>query len=126
MIVKITNAILFEVEIGSLRVDQARADIEAVLAIAPDEVPSLLATVRQGRIDGSVYTGSCACLVGTVANIRGCRYDEMPDLRPDADRPAEVWFRALRPGHTEAVSIHAALTCQWIEAWMRAGEREVR
>jgi hypothetical protein len=43
-----------------------------VLSAAPAEVPTLLAKVRAGEVDGSVYEGVCACLLGTIANARGC------------------------------------------------------
>jgi hypothetical protein len=49
-----------------------RDDLWAVLSAAPAEVPTLLAKVRAGEVDGSVYEGVCACLLGTIANARGC------------------------------------------------------
>ena len=96
-----------------------RADLHAVLDIVPQEVPALLAAVRAGKINGTVYEGECACLVGTIAKARGCSYTALPGLAPDSTRPAERWFLALMPGHTPDISIHAALTVAWIEDWLR-------
>ena len=110
------EADLREANLGEANLGEVRDDIEAVLATSKDEVPALLAAIREGRIDGSVYAGSCACLIGTLAAARGCDYHE---LHPDSSRPAERWFLALRPGQTPATSPVAAITAGWIEAWLR-------
>jgi Pentapeptide repeats (8 copies) len=95
--------------------ERIRADIRAVLATATAEVPGLLAAVREGRIDGSAYSGVCACLVGTIANLRGCRVD---DMAKDSSRPAERWFLAIRPGMLPTFSPIVSLTEAWIVEWM--------
>jgi hypothetical protein len=91
-----------------------KSDVWKVLDTAPAEVPELLAAIRDGRIDGSQYVGTCACLVGTIANIRKCDYQT---LEPDSGRPSEKWFLAIRPGHTPATSQISAITEQWIVEW---------
>jgi len=95
-----------------------RDDLREVLAASPAEVPGLLAALRDGRIDGSVYSGECACLVGTLANLRGCSYMAIPGLTPDADRPAERWFLAITPGRTPDNDPVAAITEGWIAEWL--------
>lgn len=94
-----------------------RSDLYAVLAAAPDEVPGLLEAVRAGKIDGNTYS---ACFVGTIAKLRGCDWDAVPGLTPDAYRPAEKWCLNLRPGHVPSISVPAALTAAWIETWLAA------
>ena len=47
------------------------------------------------------------------ADLRhGCR------VPPDADRPAERWFLAIRPGDTPTSSQIVAITVGWIDAWV--------
>jgi len=96
-----------------------RDDLRAVLDAAPAEVPGLLAALRAGRVDGSTYSGDCACLVGTIANVRGCNYKSLVTIKPDSSRPAERWFLAIAKGHTPETSQVAKITEGWIEEWMR-------
>ena len=95
-----------------------RDDFRSVLAAAPAEVPGLLAALREGRIDGTAYEGQCACLVGTIAKVRGCKYTEIPGLAPDVARPAERWFLALTPGRHPENDPIAKITAEWIEEWL--------
>lgn len=107
-----------------------RDDLYAALAYAPHEVPALLATLEAGKIDGSTYNGacSCACLAGTIARLTDdalYRSDSLASgdtlacgLLLDADSPRERWFLAIQPGDTPENSPVAALTAQWIEAWL--------
>ena len=125
----IADAVLARVNLTGANLADAvptrfREDVEAVLALAPNEVPGLLLALREGRIDGSCYDGDCACLVGTIANLRGVGPFGLGDLRPDADRPAERWFLAIRPGHTPERSHVVSITIGWIEAWQAARAAE--
>jgi uncharacterized protein YjbI with pentapeptide repeats len=116
---------LFEANLTGVNLKDAhligiRDDLFAVLAIAKDEAAGLLTALHEGRVNGGVYGGRCACLIGTIANIRGESYDELGiDLRPIADRPAEVWFLAIAKGDTPATSPVVAITVGWIEDWLR-------
>lgn len=57
-------------------------------------------------------------MVGTIANVRGCHYEQLGSLRPNSSRPAEVWFLALRPGHTPENHQVAEITERWIIEWL--------
>ena len=50
-------------------------------------------------LNGSVYEGECACLVGTIAK---CRHESVEDLTidlvPDSSRLAEMWFLGINEG----------------------------
>ena len=90
----------------------------------------LRAAIAEGRIDGSTYEGDCACLVGTLANVRHVRYDAIPSLRPNSSRPIERFFLAIRKGDTPETSTFSRLALEWTDEWlanMRAafGHREV-
>jgi hypothetical protein len=94
-----------------------RNDFFSILDCAPAEVPGLLAALRAGKIDGSTYTGDCACLVGTIANVRGCSYEALGALKPNASRPAERWFVRIAPGLTPENDMTAKVTEGWILEW---------
>ena len=95
-----------------------RDDLWAVLSSAPAEVEGLRKALVDGKVDGSAYSGDCACLVGTLAKIRGCAYTAIPGLTPDGDRPAERFFIAIKPGDTPENSPPAKLAVEWIDAWL--------
>jgi hypothetical protein len=89
-----------------------------VLSSAPAEVVGLRNAIAEGRIDGHSYSGDCACLVGTIANIQHCSVYEIPGLKPDSERPAEVFFLAIAPGDTPETSQFSALALAWVDEWL--------
>lgn len=68
------------------------ADLWMVLSMAREEVPALIDALRAGRVDGKVYEGECACLVGTLKNAGA---SELPYT---INSPAELWFATIRKG----------------------------
>ena len=74
--------------------------------------------LRAGKVNGTAYEGDCACLVGTVANAKGCHYTAVPNLAPDAKRLAEAWFMQITPGQTPENHPPAKLAAEWIEDWL--------
>ena len=94
-------------------------DLWAVLCSAPVEVSGLRMALIAGKVDGSTYSGKCACLVGTIANIRGCSHEELGSLIPDANRPAERFFLMINKGDTPAKSQAAKIAVEWIDEWTR-------
>ena len=99
-----------------------RDDIYEVLSHAPDEAPALLAAIREGKVDGTVYRGACACLVGTIANARGIDVDALGaiGIPMNSERPAERWFLAIQKDQTPTTNPIAAITARWIEEWIAA------
>ena len=95
-----------------------RDDLWAVLSGAPAEVPGLLAALKAGEVNGSNYSGACARLVGTLANVRGCRYDQLAPVVPNSGRPAEVWFMQIQEGATPENNQAAKLAAEWIAEWL--------
>jgi uncharacterized protein YjbI with pentapeptide repeats len=108
-----------------------KLDFWAVLDQAPAEVGGLRRALVEGRVDGSTYRGACACLVGTIANVRGVTVDSDELGVPcDAGRPAEVWFVPIREGDlgvddpSKAAdgegAWRASIALGWINEWMES------
>ena len=116
----LSRADLSRADLSRADLSEIKTDLFAVLDLAHKEVPTLLAKLRAGKVDGSVYEGECCCLVGTIANARGCRYDALGELSPQASRPAERWFLAILKGSTPENDPIAAITAGWIEEWLTA------
>jgi hypothetical protein len=89
-----------------------------VLSASPAEVPGLRAAIAAGRINGSSYEGDCACLVGTLANVKGCWYESLPALKPNSTRPAERFFLSIKIGDTPETSQFSALALEWVDLWL--------
>jgi len=118
----LSDADLRRANLSAADLDPIKADIFLILHENRAEVAGLLNALRTGKIDGSTYHGECACLVGTVANVRGVNPNT---LKCNAHRPAERWFLALRPGNTPSNSAVAKITEQWLVEWIAASEAEV-
>ena len=111
----LSDADLSDANLSDANLSGARNDLWDVLLRARAEVPGLLAALRSGRVNGSAYHGECACLVGTIANIRHAGIEELGSgLKPDAARPAERWFLGIREGDTPETSQIAKVTEGWI------------
>jgi uncharacterized protein YjbI with pentapeptide repeats len=93
-----------------------KADMWMTLVRNPGEVAGLIEALKDGRVDGSQYTGECACLVGTIANIAGVDYSTIPH---DASAPAERWFASIgegdKPGDDSAGGFAATKALEWAE-----------
>jgi uncharacterized protein YjbI with pentapeptide repeats len=98
---------------------EQKTDFWEILLRAPREIAGLRSALVEGRVDGSTYEGVCACLVGTIANVRGINYDDLGNgIKPDSDRPAERWFMNIRKGDTPETNQVSALTVQWLDEFV--------
>lgn len=70
------------------------------------------------RDDLWAVLSACACLVGTLANARGCKHTEIPGLRPASQRASERFFLAIKPGDTPETSQFVRLALDWVEQWL--------
>jgi len=86
--------------------------------MAKTEVPELYKALWDGKIDGSQYEGECACLVGTIANVRKTHFKSLGDLKPNSERLSEKWFLGIRKGDFPQNSEVAKLTGEWLEKYM--------
>ena len=93
------------------------ADLWFILSQARSEVPAMVTALRTGNVDGSTYTGTCACLVGTLENAGAV------DLPHAAQSPAERWFLSIRkgdkPGDASTGGLAAGKALEWIEQYCR-------
>jgi hypothetical protein len=95
--------------------EQIKADFFKILGGLTSEISGLKTALIEGKVDGSAYEGACACLVGTIANIRRENYKEMLDIIPNAWRPAERFFTNIHKGNTPSNSAIGAIVLAWIE-----------
>ncbi len=121
----LTRANLTWANLTRANLTHIKNDIWDILLRAPGEIDALLKVLREGKVDGSVYEGDCACLVGTIANACHMKLADMEFIKPDSARPAERWFLAIRPGHTPDKSAVVAKTIEWIEEFDSLLERAI-
>ncbi|SEO78942.1 pentapeptide repeat-containing protein [Nitrosovibrio sp. Nv6] len=95
-----------------------RDDLWSVLAAVPREVAGLRQALIDGRVDGSTYEGECACLVGTIANIRQEKYNDLGALKPNSSRPIERFFMGINKGDTPETNQASALALQWTDEFL--------
>jgi hypothetical protein len=94
-----------------------RDDLYSVLDLRPNEVVGLRAEMVAGRVNGSVYQGECACLLGTLSRCAGVSVDSI-GIPLDPDRPAEALFAPIRPGMTPENCPLVAVIVGWIDQWI--------
>ena len=95
--------------------NHTRDDIWATLSALPHEILIVREALLLGLVNGSVYEGECACLVGTMAKAIGKNFNQIKGLVPHATRPSEMWFRNIRPGDTPENNQFSALAVKWID-----------
>jgi hypothetical protein len=107
------------VDLRGVDLSEQKNDFWEILLRAPHEIAGLRAALVAGRVDGSTYSGECACLVGTIANVRGADYTALGNgIEPDSGRPAEQWFMNIRQGDTPETSHISALTVEWLDEFV--------
>jgi hypothetical protein len=108
-------------DLGGADLGEIKKDFFKVLEAACGEVLGLYDAIQRGKVNGSSYTGECACLVGTIANIRHEDYGALKiDLRPDSSRASEKWFLAIQTGDIPQSNQVSAITAGWMREWMDA------
>jgi uncharacterized protein YjbI with pentapeptide repeats len=89
-----------------------------------DEAIYLYKSVVDGKINGSVYEGECACFCGTLANSKKITVKDLEGfgIIADADSPIERWFMAIRKGDTPESNPVSSIVKDWLEEFMKANE----
>jgi hypothetical protein len=110
----LSEADLSEANPRSLR--HIKHDIWGVLLHALPEVPALRKAIEEGKIDGSVYEGECACLCGTIANAKHCSVNDLGIA--DSTSMAERFFLAIKKGDTPKTNPASKLVLQWVDEFL--------
>jgi Pentapeptide repeats (8 copies) len=99
-----------------------KTDLIAEVLKLPDELENLRTTLIAGKIDGSTYSGECACLAGTIAKNRGIKISSGGVIqengcafKADSNSLREQWFMNIRAGHTPENSPFAKIALGWID-----------
>lgn len=115
---ELNRAELNGAELNGAELNHVRDDLWAVLSAAFTEALGVRDALVRGHVNGSVYEGECACLIGTIANLQGRRYTDMPNLRPNASRPIELFFFNIKKGDTPDNSSVVKIAVEWIDIWL--------
>ena len=141
---RITDAVLCRVDSNTLRGANLRganlrgadlsganlrsfkSDLWMTLTQNRNEVPALVAALKGGHVDGSTYSGDCACLVGTIANARHVSADT---LEKNASNPAEQWFLMIKkgdkPGDDTGGGFASKMALDWTLEWCALNSIEI-
>jgi hypothetical protein len=89
-----------------------------------DEVIELYKAIVEGRIDGSTYTGDCACFVGTIANIKNTDKNSLT-VTPNSESPTEKFFLGISKGDTPKNNQVSKIVSEWTEEFMLANDLKI-
>jgi uncharacterized protein YjbI with pentapeptide repeats len=103
--------------LSGANLSEQKNDFWAILLHAPAEIQGLRLALIEGRVDGSTYEGPCACLVGTIANVRNANYQDI-GIKPDSSRPAEQWFMYIKKGDTPETNQISRFTVEWLDEFV--------
>jgi uncharacterized protein YjbI with pentapeptide repeats len=101
-----------------------RADFIAEVLKLPAELDNLRGAIIAGRIDGSTYSGECACLAGTLAKAHfgnDVEYngDDIPldvlTFVADSRSPREQWFMLIGVGDTSKTNQASKIALEWLD-----------
>ena len=116
-----------------LSLDQAKEDIYDIYDKNPKEVIGVLKAIDEGSIDGTLYTVVCACLIGTIGQLRGIAEKRAYNLGVETqllDRfnseirevnfasPAEQFFLKIFKGDTPIDNEYSKFVKKWTIEWL--------
>jgi hypothetical protein len=117
------NANLRGANLSDADLNSFKQDLIAEVLRVPGEIEGLRQALLEGRIDGSTYSGECACLAGTVANLKGIEDYNGADINvtdkitfaANSSSPRERWFMGIREGDTPETNRMAEIALDWID-----------
>lgn len=92
-------------------------DVWGVLLLNKNEVPALRDALVQGKVNGTVYSGECSCLCGTLAKAKGLDSGEELAIARSSS-PAERFFLAIRTGDTPETNAVSKIALQWVDEFL--------
>ena len=98
--------------------EKIKQDFYDAISKLKEEIPEFYKFLVDGKINGSTYTGACACLQGTFANIKKIDYTLLPS-NPNSERPIERFFLAIRKGDTPDNNQVSAIVKSWTEEFCK-------
>ena len=96
----------------------AKEDLFSKISLVKDEIIGLYKTILEGKIDGSVYEGECACFCGTLANLKNIPFKQLEEktgVKPNSVSPIERLFLAIRKGDTPDNNPISNIVAGWIK-----------
>ena len=94
----------------------AKEDFLREVLKMPGELEFLRDAIRNGKINGSVYDGECACLAGTLSKATGKSWSIFKNDSPieiDASSPRERFFLGIAEGDTPETNPISAIALEW-------------
>ena len=95
-----------------------KTDFICAILKLPNEIPNLRQKFIEGKINGSTYSGKCACLAGTIANNLHVDTDTLREkfkFPVDSSSPREIFAMSVEEGDTPENSQIAAFFVEWID-----------
>lgn len=114
----LTRADLEGTILGETNTRSFKHDLWGILIRFKHEIPQLITYIKDGKINGSCYSGNCSCLMGTFAKIKKCDINDDQFSIKDSYSPAEQWFSMIKPGHTPENSFASKMALEWIEEFL--------
>jgi hypothetical protein len=103
-----------------------RTDFLAAVLTLPCELGFLRDALKEGRVDGSCYSGECACLAGTLAHAKGIKNYQGANIDDGgvtfpvvASSPRERFFLGIKKGDTPETNPMSAVALEWTEEAIR-------
>ena len=108
------KANLSEADLSRANLRPIKHDVWGVLLHNKNEVAFLRKAIISGKVDGSTYSGTCACLCGTLAKAKGINDgSELPIA--DSSSLSERFFLAIRRGDTPKNNPVSKIVLRWID-----------
>jgi hypothetical protein len=114
----LNGANLTGVNLAGANLDAIKEDFTVEVLKMSDELNALRLAIVEGRINGSAYSGECACLAGTFAKARGVENyhgEDIGNFHADPLSPREMWFMMIRPGDTPENNQASEIALGWLD-----------